>query len=121
MKKPNILLALSLPVCALLMTACTSKLEQEARRDNAFDLSGSYKTQSTSEVPLTFDVVNQSGRHDIMIRAYRLGALSPKEANFLTSKGLDANAVSRHYGSKIEMGRGDDRHNLDGGDNISDD
>ncbi|MGE0528927.1 MAG: hypothetical protein AB7P49_17820, partial [Bdellovibrionales bacterium] len=109
-------------VLSMVLAACASDAEKQERRENAFDVSGSYKATraSGSDLDIGFEIANESGRHDIVIRLERLSPVTDKEREFLTSAGLDADRVFKHFGSHLELGRGYDKKHLEGGENVSD-
>jgi hypothetical protein len=106
----------------LLLSACASQKEKEARRENAYDLSGEYTATKAkgSETDMTIQMTNQSSRSDIRADITRATPQETKEADFLRAKGLDPKLVADHFGSKLQLGLGDN-NKLDGGKNISKD
>ena len=72
---------------SIFLTNCATEEEKEARRQNAFDLSGTYQTtEDSSDVQFEFTITNQNGNHDISAKVRRTDPLLPKEIQFLTSE-----------------------------------
>jgi hypothetical protein len=117
------LLNLSALALSATLIGCASEAEKQERRENAYDLSGTYSaSRSTgSELDMNFEIINESGRHDIMVKVQRLEAESSKERDLLTAQGIDADQVFAHFGRELTMGKGYNKKHLEGGQNISDD
>ncbi|HEX4924069.1 MAG TPA: hypothetical protein VFV50_08285, partial [Bdellovibrionales bacterium] len=107
---------------ATMLSACASEAEKEARRQNAFDLAGTYtatiKTGSSLDFVMT--VTNETGRHDVLASLERPNALTNQESSLLAKHGINAATVSTFYGRTLVLGRGK-QNELEGGENISDD
>lgn len=116
---PFALSALSL----IFAIGCASEAEKQERKENAYDVSGAYKasTSSDSEVGLSFEIKNESGRHDILIQLDRLEPYTTKEAKFLEASGIDAQQVFDHFGSSLTLGAGYNPDHVVGGENVSKD
>ena len=73
---------------SIFLTNCASEEEKEARRrQNAFDLSGTYRTiTEDSEVQLEFTITNQNGKHYIFIKVDRTSPLSDEEKKFIQNE-----------------------------------
>ncbi len=105
------------------LAACSSEKEKEERRENAYDLSGGYKTtrSSGSKMDMNFEIRNETGRHDIVIHAERTSEFLPTERKLLTDEGLNADQIFSHFRTPITLGQGYNPDRLDGGENISKD
>lgn len=112
------LLALSNMACAPL-----SEEEKKERREDAFDLAGSYSTKAEgqSEVAMQMTITNVSGRHLINVDVTRSNELTKKELDALTTRGLDpARIQSAFVNQSIAFSSaGKFAAEWDGGDNIS--
>lgn len=104
----------------LLLSGCISPEEREARRADAFDVSGLYtaSTRLGSEVDMNFRIINEAGRHDIRIEVEK-PRLTDAERAFLLPKNLDPGRVFELFTKKFELGRG--KTNEYSGENASDD
>ncbi len=110
----------------LLLNGCSSKEELQARRDNAYDISGEYavKKSNESDVSLFFSVKNESGRHDIVVDLERVDGYSEIEQQFLKKENVSSKDVFKYFGNHIQLGKGLNKINKDhvnGGENISTD
>jgi len=105
------------------LSACASKEEKKARRENAFDITGTYNTSKSqgSEVNMTFEIQQESSRSDIVIYLKRNNEMSAREKQFLQNQGLDALKVQQHFEGTLVLGRGYNKGDLDGGENVSKD
>lgn len=111
----------------LILMSCASESEKEERRQNAFDLTGTYTTslKTGSEVNMTMDIHNESGRHDIYVNLERSSVLTENENKLLKKHDIPSYQVERFLLPKMTLGKNSDRNarviHLDGGENISDD
>lgn len=111
---------------SIFLSACVTEAEKEARRQNAFDLSGTWKTTPDSEVQFSLTLTNQNVKHDIFVTIARTSPLSDKEKTLLSK-------VATEHGIAVETLTnqafptafgGEDAwlaEVLDGGENISKD
>lgn len=109
-------------IAIVLFTGCASKEEKEARRNNAFDLEGSYAAtqKGGSDVDMVINIQNESGRFDIRATLDR-DQLVEKEVRFLEAKGIDPDHVLQTFRKKrMVFGEGYNEP-FEGGENISDD
>lgn len=105
------------------LVGCASEAEKEARRENAFDLAGTYTAtaQSGSSFDFTMNISNENGRYDVFATMDRALAITNQESTFLQNKhGLNPGTVSSYFTKTLSLGRGSG-NSLDGGENISDD
>ncbi len=111
----------ALSAFALLTVACTSEKEKEERRENAFDVSGFYKTSqsSGSTVDMNFEIHNESGRHDIVSNLERTSDFTDQERQLLVAQGLDADKIFAHFRGSLVLGKGYNSGHLEGGENVS--
>ena len=108
-------------VVMVLVTGCgmeASPEEKQARRDNAFDVSGDYSPHEESS-GFKLNIKNESGRHDIVVSVLRDG-LTEGEVNFLNNNKVSVSRVESLLGKKIVLGKGA-THQLYGAENVSDD
>lgn len=106
-----------------ILSSCSSKKEQEERRENSFDISGSYKSlvSQGSELDFGFEIKNESGRHDIMAVLTRNSDLTQKEKDLLAQNSIDGARVLNFFTANNILGQGYDPNRADGGENISKD
>ena len=105
----------------------TSPEEREARRSNAFNLTGEYESVlSDSDVSLNFEILNEEGNHDILIFMGRRGdSLTDTEETFLEELAekhnisISSEEILRNA-SNLILGKGHPLIDLRGGENISD-
>ena len=107
------------------LSACISEEEKQARRDNVYDLSGEYQTQVDSEIQFSFEVTNESGKHDIFVTLNRTTPLTDEERELLSKLKQDHNLSDEtifNQPTQITFGKGSSIVSyFEGGDNISDD
>lgn len=119
----NLRLSLLLLFISYFLYGCSvSKEEKEARRENAFDLNGSYQTIAYSEVSLHFDITNENGKSDILVVLDRIGDLTEKEKRFLSEleNGHDIVITPETLLNQLVLGKGRSFIDFTGGENISD-
>ena len=112
----------------VLLSACLSDEEKQARRDNAYDISGKYQTVEESEIQFSFEVTNESGKHDIFVTFNRITPLTDEERELLSKLKQDHNLSDETIlaqPTQITFGKDSAsatlNHYFKGGDNISDD
>ena len=111
---------------SIFLSGCLSEQEIKARQENAFDLSGTYKTTEDSEVQLNFTINNQNAAHDILVHVDRTTPLLNKEKDFLSElteeHGTPVALLTNHvFPTTFGGDTGLFNEIIDGGDNISDD
>ena len=114
-----------LTALSILLFGCLSEEEKQARRDNAFDISGSWQTEESSEVQFNFEITNQTAKHDISVTLTRTNPVTEKEKQLLQKAKTDHGITSEDIlnpPTQITFGGESDPLGdyLDGGDNISD-
>lgn len=67
----------------LFLGACVSDKEKTVRRENAFDINGSYRAELGGRDGLNFQIINEKGHHDIVIKLNREGHFKENEKKFL--------------------------------------
>lgn len=114
------LLAAVLLTCAIFYS-CASNDEKAVRRENAFNVAGTWTTCGTlSEIPMTITIENEKGRHNVVLTITRSGSLTAKEKSFYEQLGIDIARLPKSLTETIVIGQGR-QYSLDGGENISDD
>ena len=105
------------------LSACVSEEERQARRDNVYDLSGKYQTVEDSEIQFSFEVTNESGKHDIFVTLNRTTPLTDEERELLSKLKQDHNLSDEtifNQPTQITFGKGSSIVSyFEGGDNIS--
>ena len=123
MRFKNIKSILGVTLLSIYFLGCASEQEKNERRENAFNLEGSYKTTGEkSELQMVFSIVNESGRHDISIHLDRDNTLTEKENQLLQKHNINTESVKGHFGRSLILGKGFDESQItSGGENISKD
>lgn len=119
----SLLKLFALILSLMFVIACASEEEKKERRENSYDISGQYKSTvaAGSQVDMQFEIKNESGRHDIVISAIRVGEMTPQEIQLLTKHNINVEVVKNHFKNPIILGQGFADIQLDGGENISTD
>lgn len=88
-------------------TGCdeASETEKQARRENAFDVAGSYSATKAigSDVEMKIEIRNQSSRSDILIEAERLSPITDQEKATLSQFGISDSEVISKVGGKLRF------------------
>ncbi len=66
------------------LSGCLSPEEQQARRDNAFDINGTWQTTKDSELQLNFEIINQQEKSDILVTLTRTSPVTEEEKQLLS-------------------------------------
>ena len=116
---------ITLMIFSSFLSGCLSEEEKQARRDNAFDISGSWQTEASSEVQFTFEITNQTEKYDISVTLTRTSPVTEKEKQLLQKAKTDHGIASEDIlnpPTQITFGGEPDPFGdyLDGGENISD-
>ena len=114
-----------LTILSVFLFGCLSEEEKQARRDNAFDISGSWQTEESSEVQLNFEITNQTKKHDILVTLTRTSPVTEKEKQLLQKAKTDHGITSEDIlNPPTQITFGEETNPLDtaldGGENISD-
>jgi hypothetical protein len=106
-----------------MLAGCVSDTEKTNRREDAFDVSGIYKveTDGGSDLDMTFEIKNESGRHDIVVTLDRGSEMSDQEKAAFERQGIASDQVFSYFNNPMILGQGHSSIDLDGGENISDD
>ena len=106
-------------ICLVLCVSCASQEEKQERKQNAFDLSGQYASTKHSETKLSLSISNETGRHDVLVKAKRNG-LTEEEVDFFQNNNIAIQKVRNHFGNSFVIGKGE-QNTLEGGENVSKD
>jgi hypothetical protein len=102
------------------LTGCSSPEENRERKENAFDLSGTYKTTQKSATQMNFEIINEQGRYDIYAKVNRSSPLSKQEVSFLNTQKVDLDFVNKYLSQTLIIGKGYDKDDPDGENNSTD-
>lgn len=76
----------------IFLCGCLSEEERRARLENALDISGKYETIKKSEIQMSLDIKNETGKHDIFLTLARSQSSIPRaEVSFLSKIKKDYN------------------------------
>ena len=109
-------------VFSVFLSGCLSEEEKQVRRDNAFDISGTYQTEEDSEVQLSFKITNRTGKHDILVALTRTSPLTRSEEGLLSKVKTEYDIAEDIFTmpAKITLERDKYLDLFEGGSNISD-
>ena len=119
----NIIKAILSLITILFFIGCASEAEKVERRENAFNLEGSYVATKSDALKygVKFEIENETSKNDVVVTLERTVKISEDEKKLLAEAKIDQTKVIKTFGKKFQLGKGKAWIDLDGGEVISDD